>query len=113
MTRSWARRSLAAETTFMALVICCVFFTERMRRRRSIKLGIRLGGYERFLVLGDETLLEFFDHRVELALELVVQSFLFADFLEQAGLRGVEEAVEFRFELPDVFDGQIVEQAVG
>jgi len=40
MTRSCARRSLAAETIFMALVICSVFFTERMRRRRSIRLGI-------------------------------------------------------------------------
>jgi len=29
--RSWARRSLAAATIFMALVICRVFFTLRMR----------------------------------------------------------------------------------
>jgi hypothetical protein len=35
MARSWARRSLAAETIFMALVICRVFFTLRMRRRKS------------------------------------------------------------------------------
>jgi hypothetical protein len=40
-TRSWARRSFAAETTFMALVICCVFFTERIRRRKSIRLGMK------------------------------------------------------------------------
>ena len=40
ITRSWARRSLAAETIFMALVICCVFLTERIRRRMSIRLGI-------------------------------------------------------------------------
>src|SRR5579884_321359 len=38
--RSCARRSLAAETIFMALVICWVFLTLRMRRRMSIKLGI-------------------------------------------------------------------------
>src|ERR1035438_8959912 len=43
MVRSCARRSLAAETIFMALVICCVFLTERMRRRISIKLGMCLG----------------------------------------------------------------------
>ena len=42
ITRSCARRSLAAETIFMALVICCVFFTERMRRRMSIRLGMGL-----------------------------------------------------------------------
>src|SRR5450759_2800254 len=40
MVRSCARRSFAAETIFMALVICCVFLTERMRRRISIKLGM-------------------------------------------------------------------------
>src|ERR1035437_1637535 len=42
MVRSCARRSFAAETIFMALVICCVFLTERMRRRISIKLGMSL-----------------------------------------------------------------------
>ena len=36
---SWARRSLAAETIFMALVICCVFFTDLMRRRMSTRAG--------------------------------------------------------------------------
>ena len=35
MALSCARRSLAAETIFMAFVICRVFFTLRMRRRRS------------------------------------------------------------------------------
>ena len=38
--RSCARRSFAAETIFMALVICCVFLTLRMRRRMSIVLGM-------------------------------------------------------------------------
>jgi hypothetical protein len=32
---SCARRNRAAETNFMARVICWVFFTERMRRRKS------------------------------------------------------------------------------
>jgi hypothetical protein len=40
MTASWARRSFAAETIFMALVICCVFFTERIRRRKSMSEGM-------------------------------------------------------------------------
>ena len=40
MTRSLALRSLAVETIFMALVICWVFFTERMRRRMSSNLAI-------------------------------------------------------------------------
>ena len=43
---SWARRSLAADTIFMALVICWVLFTDRMRLRMSRRLamaGERLG----------------------------------------------------------------------
>src|SRR5262245_5417120 len=40
MTRSWARCSLAADTIFMALVICCVFLTLAIRRRISRRLGI-------------------------------------------------------------------------
>src|SRR5215471_5949620 len=41
MTRSWARRSFAAATIFMARVICCVLLTERSRRRMSIKEAMR------------------------------------------------------------------------
>src|SRR6202158_4822744 len=44
ITRSCARRSLAAETIFMALVICRVFFTLRMRRLRSSTFAIFLPG---------------------------------------------------------------------
>src|SRR6267143_925647 len=40
ITRSCARLSLAAETIFMALVICCVFLTDLIRRRMSRRLGI-------------------------------------------------------------------------
>ncbi len=40
MTRSCARRSFDAATIFIALVICCVFLTARIRRRRSIRDGI-------------------------------------------------------------------------
>ncbi len=36
----WARRSFAAATICMALVIFCVAFTEVMRFRRSFKLAI-------------------------------------------------------------------------
>ena len=38
--RSCARRSFAAETLFIAFVICCVFLVLRLRRRMSIVLGI-------------------------------------------------------------------------
>src|SRR5947209_17478246 len=38
--RSCARFSFAAETIFMAFVICCVFLTDLMRRRMSRRLAI-------------------------------------------------------------------------
>ena len=37
---SCARRSLAAETIFIAFVICCVLLTLRIRRRMSIRAGM-------------------------------------------------------------------------
>ena len=40
MIRSCERRSFDAATIFIALVICCVFFTERIRRRRSMSDGM-------------------------------------------------------------------------
>src|SRR5277367_1552797 len=102
MTRSWARRNLAAETIFMALVICCVFFTERMRRRISIKLGMR--GYR--LLLRYEAGFELFDGVGELRLQGVVESFLIADLFEDGGMRALNEAVKFLFELAALFDGK-------
>ena len=38
--RSCARRSFAAATIFIAFVICCVFFTLRIRRRMSMRLAM-------------------------------------------------------------------------
>ncbi len=40
MAASWARRSFAAATICIALVILRVAFTEAMRLRRSFKEGI-------------------------------------------------------------------------
>jgi len=37
---SCARRNRAAATNFIARVICWVFFTERMRRRKSRSVAI-------------------------------------------------------------------------
>ena len=37
-----ARRIFAAATCFIAFVICCVFFSDRIRSRRSRTLGIVL-----------------------------------------------------------------------
>src|SRR5690348_13564674 len=78
ITRSCARRSLAAETIFMALVICCVFLTERMRRRISIRLG--MCRYRRHL--RHEARLELLDQRGHLAAQFVVQRLLLGDPFE-------------------------------
>src|SRR5262252_3578546 len=40
MSRSWARRNLAAATSFMARVIFWVDSTERIRRRISLSVGM-------------------------------------------------------------------------
>jgi len=40
MIRSCDRRSFDAATIFIALVICCVFLTARIRRRRSMSDGM-------------------------------------------------------------------------
>src|SRR5258708_34368687 len=40
MACSWARRSLAAATIFMALVIFCVDWTLRILNRKVLRLGI-------------------------------------------------------------------------
>src|SRR5579864_8595792 len=101
MTRSCARRSLAAETIFMALVICCVFLTERMRRRISMRLG--MGGCRH---LRDEALLEFLNDAVHFAAQLVVQILLLADLLQQRAVRVVDIAVELGLEPAALLDRQ-------
>ena len=86
-------RSFAAETIFMALVICCVFLTERMRRRMSIRLGIYFG-----FVLLHEARLEFLERRVHLRLELVVQRLLLANRGQHRRMRVLDELIQPFFE---------------
>src|ERR1017187_7575043 len=109
MVRSCARRRFAAETIFMALVICCVFLTERMRRRISIKLGMRLCRW----VLRHEARLELFDNGLYLGGEVRVQDLLSADFVEHAAVRVIHEAVQLGFELTADMHWQIVQVALG
>src|SRR5947207_7471998 len=100
MTRSCARRSLAAETIFMALVICCVFLTERMRRRISIRLG--MGG---FGLVRDEARLVLVEQLGDAAAQIVVERLLGADIVENLAMRGFGEGIETGLELaaePDV-----------
>src|ERR1035437_4210572 len=109
MQRSWARRSFAAETIFMALVICCVFLTERMRRRISIKLGIWFCRR----VLRHEARLELFDNGLDLGSEIRVEDFLGADFVQHGALRVIQKAVQLRFEPAAHLHREIVQVPLG
>src|SRR3954466_15777416 len=106
MTRSCARRSFAAETIFMALVICCVFLTERMRRRKSMRLGMAQ-------LLLTETAFQFADSGSQVGLQSVIENLLLADRCQNRRLGIFEELVELGFEGAAIFDGDIVEQALG
>src|SRR5262245_20556243 len=108
MTRSCARRSLAAETIFMALVICCVFLTERMRRRMSIRLGMGGSRWQ----FGDETCLELLDNRYDLRAQCVVERLLGADLLENRAMGVIHKAIQLFLELPARFHREVVEIAL-
>src|SRR3984957_20092356 len=112
MIRSWARRSFDAATIFIALVICCVFFTARMRRRRSISDGIdhssRGCGLSR-----REVARELLHGGSQRGLQLIVELFLLRDATEQIRVAIVDELMELGLECPHVRDGDAVEISVG
>src|SRR5882672_6305155 len=98
--RSWARRSLAAETICMALVICRVFFTLRMRRRISKRfamflLCLRL---RRRLPFAHKALLEFRQGLLDVGLQLVAHHFLLHDRAEKFGIGRFHILIEPAFE---------------
>ena len=79
----------------MALVICCMFLTLRMRRLMSIKTRHRLGVGGLFFCLfrlgrtlraASESLLEFLDRFFQLSFDFVIQLALFTDRLQNVVL---------------------------
>src|ERR1700752_3273538 len=79
--RSCARRSFAAATIFMALVIWRVFLVLRMRLLKSrtfaMPLSVLLGrGYLCRLMFGEEILLVLVDRILQAAAQIVVNRFL-------------------------------------
>src|SRR6516164_1337982 len=93
--RSWARRSFAAETIFMALVICRVFFTLRIRRRRSSTFAIALSACLcHCLAFGDELFLVLLDDARHPVAQLVIEDLLFLNGAQQPRIAGVHEFVE-------------------
>src|SRR5256712_2550690 len=108
--RSWARRSFAAATSFIARVIFCVDWTERIRRWMSRRVGIAgtlrrldaLGGAELHLGVGDR-LRQRVAQRVRDLLPV-------ADLAEDLRGAPLEPGVEEGLELADRVHRHIVEQ---
>src|SRR5574341_580720 len=109
----------------MALVICCVLRTERMRRRISMRLGMSVESWppiaERSLIRGDflpfrqEALLELGEHRLELVAELalVVKRFLGGDLPQHFRTSVLQVSVQLRLEGAALLHRQVVQETVG
>src|SRR6478672_5013454 len=106
--RSCARRSLEAATIFIALVICCVDLTARIRRRMSRREGISDG---RLLRRG-EGLAELGQRLTEVALERIVDLLLLGEGGEQLRATRIEEGVQVTFVIAHLLDWHPVEEPV-
>src|SRR5436190_13111943 len=106
MACSWARRSLAAATIFMALVIFCVDWTLRILSRKVLRLGI---GSQ--WPLG-ELLGEVAQEALQLVVGLLDDLALVAD-RGQDRTFGTQRIEIGRLELADAVDRQAVEEAAG
>src|SRR5476651_2830546 len=108
MACSWARRSLAAATIFIALVIFCVDWTLRIRKRKVLRLGI---GAERSLCLS-ELLDEVAEERLQLVVGLLDDLALVADRGQDRAL-GAQRIERLTLEVADPRHRQRVEEATG
>src|SRR5262245_36697975 len=120
-TRSCARLSREAAIIFIALVICCVDFTARIRRRKSISDGITqlaaksvhsLSSLRSGPGLGgrDELRAELFQSPLERCLRRIVEDLLLGDAREDARMTRFEEPVQILLVPADVFDRHGVEE---
>src|SRR4030042_1970654 len=107
---SWAWRSLAAETIFMALVICCVLLTLRIRRRMSMRAGMG-ASLSRPLRLARrlEDGRELGEGRLQLLGELALDFLLLRDRREEGAVAAVEPGEALLLVAPAVGDGERVE----
>src|SRR6185369_13161669 len=102
MIRSCARRSFDAATIFIALVICCVFLTARIRRRRSISDGMVS---RRGRLPGSEVAGELFHRAVQGRLQLIVELLLLPDAAEHLRVPRFEVLIQLALEVANVRDG--------
>src|SRR5215471_1461798 len=101
MAWSWARRSLAAATIFMALVIFCVDWTLRILRRKLLRLGIPALR---------ELLGEVGQERLQLVVGLLDDLALVAD-RRQDGALGAQGIEHVLLVFADPADRQTIEEA--
>src|SRR6185503_14713909 len=109
---SCARRSLAADTIFIALVICCVLLTLRIRRRMSIRAGMLLGSRARSGLGRLVERAERGERGLQLLAELALQVLLLGDRLHQWRLAAREPGQELLLVAAAFGDRQRVEEAV-
>src|SRR5688572_18790353 len=121
-TRSCARLRREAAIIFIALVICCVDLTARIRRRRSIREGILLVHYftrctgsrhHGRLTSSQELLVELLQRRFQRRLQVVVQRLLFGDAGEDRWMARLDKAVEILFVPAQVLDRNRIEESLG
>src|SRR5581483_4231750 len=101
--RASARRIFAAATCFIALVICWVFFNDRIRSRRSRTLGIE----------PREALVELFDRADELLFDVGRQRARLADRLRDLRMALVEQIDEALHPVADAIGRDVVEVPAG
>src|SRR5687768_3034231 len=120
--RSCARRSFDAATIFMALVICCVDFTARMRRRMSNSDGMvssyqlsavgSLRAFSSRFRRRRELVAELLQGLIQVRLDLVGELALLGDRLQQLRPSGVEELEQLDLEVAHALDRHRVEEAL-
>src|SRR5262245_30488891 len=112
MTRSWARRNLAAATSFIALVIFWVDSTERIRRlmSRRVAIGCSLGGLDP--AGGYELRLPVVHRLGERGAEIVGELLLVGDLGEHRRVPPLHPGQEEFLERVDLVHRHVVEQAL-
>src|SRR5512145_2146849 len=90
----------AAETIFMAFVICCVLLTLEIR----VLISLRFAMVDFSAASGGEHLVELFQRPAEQFLVFVVELLLLPDGLQNLGPAAVEELEELLLVGPELFD---------
>src|SRR5271155_2096471 len=121
---SCARRNRAAATNFIARVICCVFFTERMRRRKSRSVAMSVGsvdslfrgsagGRRGILNRRHEPFLETVRGFLDFRLDPVIQGLFFGNGFQNAAVAAFHELNKFTFKSPHLIHRNVVDHAAG